>query len=110
MGHGAKQYHILTMTDGGGGSCVVNLGRTFQRVYVNCVAPGAAVNVQASFDGTNYAPLAMPVFNAVSAIVSMLSTYSNQIREIPGGIQYYKFINTTATGAGEVVRVWGSDG
>lgn len=109
MGHGLGKYYYKTMTTGSGGSAIVDFQRTFSRVYVQLASPGAAVDVQASLNGTNYGPLAYPTGNAVSAVVSMLSSYSNQIREIPGGLQYYKFINTTATGAGEVIRMWGSD-
>lgn len=109
MAHGLGALYSIAVANGSGGSAVVDMGRTYARVYVELPAPGAAVNVQASVNGSSYAALAHPTGNAVSAAVSMLSTHSGQIREIPGGLRYYKFINTTATGAGEAIRIWGSD-
>lgn len=109
MAHGLGQLFTKTMTTGSGGSLSVDLGRTFNRVFVQCVAPGAAVDLQGSLDNSTFKALGFGHLTATSGTCSYLSTHSNLIREIQGGLQYYKLINTTATGAGEVVRIWGSD-
>ena len=99
-----------SLTTGDGGSMVIDLGSAFKRVYFHSPDPGGAIDVQASLDGENYGALAYPTGQALSGIVSILSTYSNQVREIPGSVRFYKFISTLATGSGtNTIRLWGTD-
>ena len=109
MPTGLGKLYSVAVAVASGGSATVNMNGTYARVFVQMVNPGAAVDAQASLDGTNYSALRFGHLTATSGVISFLSTHSNLIREIPAGYQYYKFINTTATGAGEAIRVWGSD-
>ena len=110
MPTGLGKLYSVPIGVGTGGSATVNLNGTYNKLFAHVVVPGGAIDVQASADGTNYAVLKFGTLTATSGTVSFLSTHSDTIREIPGGMQYYKFISTLATGTATMaIRLFGSD-
>jgi hypothetical protein len=107
MGHGVFRAYSFTMA-AQAGSASVNLGRSFQRVYLQIpsMASTTGLDVYASPDGTQtYYQIGKEVPNTTtvqswSFTVAASAAANGRLVQIPAGLQFYKIVASDSAPSG----------
>ena len=113
MQNGSLKAYNATFTSGSTFSAIVNLARSYEKVYVYVPAGGAAaaVHVNASVDGGN-ACVAQHLFVRSSTVqfarLTIPSSVTNAVVELPGGFTHYQLEASAAVTNGATFKIFGN--
>jgi hypothetical protein len=113
METGALKTYNVTFASGSTFSTILNLTRSYPKVYVYVPAggAGAAVHVNASADG---GLTCVPSYTLISsstvqfARVTVPSSVTNSVVELPGGFTHYQLDASAAVTNGATFKVFGN--
>jgi hypothetical protein len=111
MGVGIQRSFAVTMASGGTLTSALNLGKTFQKVYLDVPSMTSNSNIHihaaASVSGT-YRRVALPVIGTATIghnTFTIGSATTNRVLEIPAGLQFIKIETTATCDSGQIFNV-----
>lgn len=116
MGHGVYKVYVATMTSGATLTSEVDMGRSFELVYLS--VPSMTSNSQlhikfAAETGGTYRRAKHPVLNTTSAQApqdfTIVSSATNCMVPIPGGFRFVKVESTATCDSGESFKILCAD-